>query len=249
MTLTASKTVREYAIETPQTIRVFEKLGIDYCCGGNRPLTEACAASNLRVEDVLQSLEAALAEPVKPAERELRAGSLGELIAHIVQTHHTYVRREIPEIERLMDKVHSKHGVNHPELGKIRSVFHGLGQELSMHLMKEESVLFPYIERMEEAVLQHEPILPPPFGTVGNPVRMMEQEHDSAGGALKTMREVSQDYNPPADACTSFRALYTALKNFEQDLHQHIHLENNVLFPRALAMETGQRVPESVAVN
>jgi regulator of cell morphogenesis and NO signaling len=114
-----------------------------------------------------------------------------------------------------------------------------LAQELTMHMMKEENVLFPYIERMEEAVLQHEPILPPPFGTVANPVRMMEHEHQDAGVALKTLRAASQDYTPPEDACTSFRALYTALANFEKDLHQHIHLENNVLFPRALAMENG----------
>ena len=238
MTTPTAQTVRDYAIETPQTIRVFEKLGIDYCCGGNRPLDEVCAAANLPLDEVLKSLEAAVAEPVKPGERELRAGSLGELVAHIVQTHHVYVRREIPEIERLLEKVCNKHGANHPELLHIRSLFRGLGQELTTHLMKEESVLFPYIERMEEAVIQREPILPPPFGSVANPVRMMEHEHDQAGTALKAMREASRDYNPPSDACTSFRALYQALANFEQDLHQHIHLENNVLFPRAQQMES-----------
>jgi regulator of cell morphogenesis and NO signaling len=239
MTLTTTKNVRDYAIETPQTIPVFEKLGIDFCCGGNRPLEEACASANLDLDQVLQSLETAIAEPVRPSDRELKSGSLAELISHIVRTHHAYVRAQIPEVERLLDKVHSKHGENHPELATIHSTFHGLAQELTMHMMKEENVLFPYIERMEEAVLQHEPILPPPFGTVANPVRMMEHEHEDAGVALKTLRATSQDYTPPEDACTSFRALYTALGNFERDLHQHIHLENNVLFPRALAMENG----------
>ena len=239
MTLTITKTVRDYAIETPQTIPVFEKLGIDFCCGGNRPLEEACASANLDLDQVLQSLETAIAEPVRPSDRELKSGSLAELISHIVRTHHAYVRTQIPEVEHLLEKVHSKHGENHPELMAIHSTFHGLGQELTMHMMKEENVLFPYIERMEEAVLQHEPILPPPFGTVANPVRMMEHEHQDAGVALKTLRATSQDYTPPEDACTSFRALYTALANFEKDLHQHIHLENNVLFPRALAMENG----------
>jgi regulator of cell morphogenesis and NO signaling len=238
MTLTTTKTVREYAIETPQTIPVFEKLGIDYCCGGNRRLDEVCAAANLPVDEVLKSLETALAEPPKPTERELRAGSLAELIAHIVHTHHAYVRTETPHIERLLEKVCTKHGANHPELPHIRSVFRGLGQELSMHMMKEEAVLFPYIERMEEAVVQQEPIMPAPFGTVANPVRMMEHEHDNAGAALKAMRQASQDYTPPADACTSYQALYHALQAFEKDLHQHIHLENNVLFPRAVEMET-----------
>jgi regulator of cell morphogenesis and NO signaling len=105
------------------------------------------------------------------------------------------------------------------------------------HLMKEENILFPFVERMEESVVAHEPILPPPFGTFANPVRMMEHEHDNAGIALRAMREASRDYAVPADACTSFRALYVALENFEKDLHQHIHLENNVLFPRAIEME------------
>ena len=237
MTLTA-KNVRDYAIETPQTIPVFEKLGIDFCCGGNRPLEEACAAANLNVDEVLKSLAAAMAEPVHPSESELQAGSLAELISHIVKTHHVFVRTQIPEVERLMEKVYSKHGANHPQLAYLRSIFHGLGQELTTHLMKEEHILFPYIERMEEAAVEHDPILPPPFGTVANPVRMMEHEHESAGVALKALRETSQHYTPPADACTSFKALYTALENFEKDLHQHIHLENNVLFPRALEMET-----------
>jgi len=191
----------------------------------------------VNVDEVLQSLEAAIAQPAPKNERELRAGSLAELIAHIVGTHHAYVRTQVPEITRLVDKVYSKHGENHPELALIQSTFQGLGQELMMHMMKEENILFPYIERMEESVLQHEPILPPHFGTVANPVRMMEHEHDDAGSALRTLRATSQGYTPPADACTTFQALYTSLRDFERDLHQHIHLENNVLFPRAVEME------------
>jgi regulator of cell morphogenesis and NO signaling len=193
------------------------------------------------VDQVLKSLETAVAEPVKPSERELRAGSLAELIAHILQTHHVYVRREVPELEKLIEKVHAKHGGNHPELQQIRGVFHGLAQELATHMMKEEAVLFPYIERMEESVVQHEPIFPAPFGTIANPVRMMEHEHDNAGAALKALRGASRDYTPPSDACTSYQALYTGLANFEKDLHQHIHLENNVLFPRAVEMERNGR--------
>ncbi len=238
MTVAISKTVRDYAIETPQTIPVFEKLGIDFCCGGNRPLEEACVAANVNVGEVQKALEKALATPVQPSDRELRAGSLAELMSHIVKTHHAYVRSQTPEIEKLLEKVYSKHGEKHPELAHIRSVFRGLGQELMMHMMKEENILFPYIERMEEAVIQGDPILPPPFGTVANPVRMMEHEHDDAGVALKALRETSRGYTPPADACVSFQALYTALENYEKDLHQHIHLENNVLFPRAMQMES-----------
>jgi regulator of cell morphogenesis and NO signaling len=243
MTLTTTRTVRDYAIETPQTIPVFEKLGIDYCCGGNRPLGEACTAANLNLDEVLKQIETAVAEPARPSDRELRSGSLSELIAHIVRTHHVYVRTQIPEVERLTDKVYSKHGENHPELAKIRNVFHDLGQELMTHLMKEENILFPYVERMEDSVIGREPGLPPPFGTVQNPVRMMEHEHDVAGIALRSLRETTGNYAPPADACTSFRALYTALENFEKDLHQHIHLENNVLFPKAVEMEAKNQRP------
>jgi regulator of cell morphogenesis and NO signaling len=140
----------------------------------------------------------------------------------------------------LFDKVCSVHGQNHPELQQIRASFRGLVQELTMHMMKEERVLFPYIVRMEEAVIQKEPVLPSPFGSVQNPVSMMEHEHDSAGNALRAMREASIGYTTPPEACISYQTLYKALAEFEADLHQHIHLENNILFPRAIAMEKAQ---------
>ena len=132
------------------------------------------------------------------------------------------------------------HGKNHPELLELQETFAGLGRELKTHLMKEEMLLFPFIERMEEAVIQKEPVVPGPFGTVENPVAMMEHEHGSAGQALREMRKASNEYVPPADACVSYQTLYKALVAFEADLHQHIHLENNVLFPRAIAMEKGR---------
>ena len=137
----------------------------------------------------------------------------------------------------LFDKVCSVHGKNHPELLQVRASFQGLEQELTMHMMKEEVVLFPYIVRMEESVIQKEPVVPSPFGSVENPVAMMMHEHDSAGEALHAMRNGSASYKRPGDACISFQTLYKALADFEADLHQHIHLENNILFPRAIAME------------
>jgi regulator of cell morphogenesis and NO signaling len=162
---------------------------------------------------------------------------LSDLIAHITSTHHTYTRREIARLGPLFDKVCSVHGKNHPELLHIRAGFRGLAQELTMHMMKEEMVLFPYIVRLEEAVMQREPVSAPPFGSVSNPISMMEHEHDSAGNALRAMRQASSGYNPPPDACVSYQTLYKALVDFEEDLHQHIHLENNILFPRAIALE------------
>ncbi len=238
MSVTTEKTVRELALENPAATRVFEKLGIDYCCGGNQSLEQACRAANLGVDQVLDSLEMAeqttrAAQPVHDWQRE----PLGDLVAHIKTTHHKYTREEIARLGPLFEKVCSVHGQNHPELMHVRASFAGLAQELTMHMMKEEMVLFPYIVRMEEAVIQHEPVLPPPFGSVQNPVAMMEREHESAGAALRAMRQASNGYATPLDACVSYQTLYKTLSEFEADLHRHIHLENNILFPRAIAME------------
>ncbi len=217
---------------------MFEKLGIDYCCGGNKSLEQACRAAKLSMDKVLDSLDTA-EEATRTAQknRDWQSEPLADLVAHVNSTHHKYTREEIARLGPLFDKVCSVHGKNHPELPQMKATFAGLAQELTMHMMKEEMVLFPYIVRMEEAVIQNEPVLPPPFGSVQNPVAMMEHEHDSAGNALRAMREASGGYTPPSDACVSYQTLYKALAEFEADLHQHIHLENNILFPRAIAME------------
>jgi regulator of cell morphogenesis and NO signaling len=236
MTIAVEKTVSELALEIPNATRVFEKLGIDYCCGGGKSLEEACAAARVPSDEVLNALAAA-AQPGTPVEHDWPSELLADLVEHIIQTHHKYTREEIGRLQALLVKVCSVHGRNHPELATIQETFRGLSQELTMHMMKEEMVLFPYIVRMEEAVLQKEPVLPPPFGRVENPVRMMMEEHDSAGEALRAMRQASRGYAVPDDGCVSYRTLYQALEAFEADLHQHIHLENNILFPRAVKME------------
>jgi regulator of cell morphogenesis and NO signaling len=238
MSMTAERTVRELALENAAATRVFEKLGIDYCCGGNKSLGDACRASNLSVDQVIDSLE--MAEEAAHAARKDRnwqTESLADLVAHIKNTHHEYTREEMARLVPLLNKVCSVHGKNHPELQQVRASFQNLVQELTTHMMKEEQVLFPYIVRMEETVIQKEPLLPAPFGSVQNPVTMMEHEHDSAGNALRSMREASCGYMAPGEACISYQTLYKALADFEADLHQHIHLENNILFPRAIAME------------
>jgi regulator of cell morphogenesis and NO signaling len=238
MTVAIEKTVRELALENPAVTRVFEKLGIDYCCGGNQSLDQACRAANLAIDQVLDSL--ALAESATraaPTARDWQRESLSDLITHIIGTHHTYTRDEIARLGPLFDKVCSVHGKNHPELLQVRASYQGLAQELTMHMMKEEMVLFPYVVGMEQAVSHGEPALSSPFGSVRNPISMMEHEHDSAGNALRAMRHASSGYAPPPDACVSYQTLYKALAEFEADLHQHIHLENNILFPRAVAME------------
>jgi len=238
MSVIMDKTVRELALENPAATRVFEKLGIDYCCGGNQSLEQACRAAQLPIQNVLDALDAA-GKPVHAQETNWQSEPLADLVAHIKSTHHKYTREEIARLAPLFDKVCSVHGKNHPELSDVHTTFQGLAQELTTHLMKEEMVLFPYIVRMEEAVIQQEPVLPAPFGSVGNPIAMMEHEHDSAGNALRAMRQASGGYAPPPEACVSYQTLYRALADFEADLHQHIHLENNILFPRAVAMEQG----------
>ena len=240
MSVTAEKTVRELALENSSATRVFERLGVDYCCGGNKPLDEACRAANLSLEEVQRELDTAKQESQKSTDRDWQREPLSELIAHINATHHRFVRTEIARINPLLEKVCGVHGKNHSELLHIQALFRGLAQELTSHMMKEEMVLFPYITRMEEAVIQGEPLLPPPFGTVANPVTMMEHEHDAAGNALRAMRKASNDYAAPEGACASYQALYRAFVEFEADLHQHIHLENNILFPRAIRMERGK---------
>ena len=238
MNAIAEKTVRELAVENPRATRVFEMLGIDYCCGGNQTLEQACQGRNLSVDEVRNSLQAAEHSALASQEdRNWQTEPLGDLISHITSTHHKCTRDQIARLGPLFAKVCSVHGANHPELLQLRDTFTGLSQELATHLMKEEMVLFPYIIRMEEAVIEKAPILPPPFGTVQNPVSMMEHEHDSAGNALRSLREISRGYTAPPDACVTYQTLYKALAELEADLHRHIHLENNILFPRAIEME------------
>jgi regulator of cell morphogenesis and NO signaling len=243
MNIDTTKTVREMALSIPGATRVFEKLGIDYCCGGNKAFEEACEEANLHVQKVIDSLESAAIEHQRRNTDGLQGGGdwqsepLGDLIGHIQNTHHNYVKEEITRLRPLFDRVCNVHGAKHPELAPLRSDFHALSQELTMHMMKEEMVLFRYMERMEESVLAGEPILPAPFGTVENPVAKMVHEHDSAGNLLRHMRQLSNGYAPPEGACTSYKTLYWALAEFERDLHLHVHLENNILFPRAIEME------------
>ncbi len=238
MLVGTEKTVRELVTEVAVAMRVFQKHGIDFCCGGDKTLTEACEKAGVSVDTVLRDIEAA--EKLESARSEQGTNwmkeSLNDLIGHIVSTHHNYVRNEIPRLEKLLTKVPDKHGAKHPELFKVRDLFSALAAELTVHMMKEEQILFPYIARMEESVLAGEPAPPAMFGRVENPVAMMMHEHDSAGDILRELRKVTNGYAAPEDACDGYRSTYKALDEFEADLHQHIHKENNILFPRAVEM-------------
>lgn len=240
MPVDINKTVRDLAVELPYATRVFENLGIDYCCGGKRPLQEACAASGIAVERVVESLDQAQAasdENKQTAGQSWADRSIDEIIDRILERHHAYIREQAPLIQQKFAKVVSKHVERHPELQRAQALFESLSEELMLHLMKEEQILFPYLRRMEESQISGEPLPPSCFGTVRNPIAMMFSEHDSAGEVLKRIRKETGDLNAPEDACVTFQSLYRDLLDFEADLHQHIHLENNILFPRALQME------------
>jgi regulator of cell morphogenesis and NO signaling len=233
---TTTQTVRDIATENPTAVRVFEKYGIDYCCGGRVPLSEACATKGLDVDDVIASLEAATTAPVA-GEKDWSKESLTNLSTYIVDTHHAYVTREVPRLNELAGKVVSRHGDTREELPRIQAKLAELGEELIAHQGKEEVVLFPYIGKFERYASGDGAKPRSCFGTIDHPIKMMTQDHDYAGSLIAEIRGLSADYTPPAGACPTFHAFYTGLREFEQDLHQHIHLENNFLFPRAIALE------------
>lgn len=237
MAFTANTRVKEIAVANPGAKKVLEDAGVDYCCGGERPLHDACMKAGVSAEEILRRLREN-SKQVSAEEKNWTAAALCELTQHIVAKHHGYVREQIPRLRALLDNVKSKHGQNHPELAEIEICFLDLGQEMYGHMQKEEQILFPYIERLERATLEKRKPEPPFFGTVRNPIQMMMQEHDSAGQLLQEMRKLSGGYQPPAEACESYRELYRSLEEFEADMHAHVHLENNILFPRAAEMET-----------
>lgn len=234
--ITTNMTVRDVAVEIPQSTRLFEELKIDYCCGGNRPLAEACSSAGINVDSVMELL--AEAAQSTPDAFDFQNASLPELIAYILDTHHGFTKSEMARLQLLADKVLAAHGGNHPELVHLDELFTRLCDDLTPHMFREEQVLFPYILRLVEAAAHNRSVPFAAFGTVNNPVRMMMREHDTAGEILRELRALTSDYNVPADACISYRTLYHALEDFETDLHQHIHLENNILFPRALDLES-----------
>ena len=236
------QTVREIALEQPSSIRVFEKYGIDYCCGGRKALAEACTAGNIEINHVLAALELAAQSPA-PASTDWAQESLAVLSAHIIDTHHAYVKRELPRLALLAQKVVHRHGASRAELPIIQSTLAELDSELTQHLAKEESILFPYLVLLERSSADGSSKPQGCFNSVAGPIAMMTQEHDAAGTLLASIRRLSNGFTTPSDACPTYHAFYNGLEEFEKDLHQHIHLENNILFPRAIELEASTSGP------
>ena len=230
MVITEEKTVGELAAEVPGAARIFEKHGIDYCCGGKHPVKTACQERGIALETLEDELGQAAACTGEPADRDWNSASLQDLIGHILLRHHAYLRSQLPRIAELFAKVVNAHGERQPALFQVREIFTALDEELDTHMMKEELLLFPAIGKLDSG-------LHPPISSIDQPITRMEREHESAGAALVEMRRLTRDYAIPGFACASYRALFAALVELESDLHRHIHLENNILFPRAIEME------------
>jgi regulator of cell morphogenesis and NO signaling len=236
MSFTTETKVKEIALSNPQARQILEDAGVDYCCGGGKPLRDACLSAEVSADEILEQLKKNRQE-VAASAANWTSAPLVELTRHIREKHHQYVRSAIPNIQALLAKVKAKHGPAHPEVAAIEELFAQIGREMIMHMQKEEQILFPYIDAVERAIKGSGSIEPPFFQTVRNPIQAMMREHDSSGDLVRQIRTASRDYTAPEEACTSFKALYEDLKRFELDLHEHVHLENNVLFPRAVEAE------------
>lgn len=231
--LNASMTVGDLVIQYPHAADMLEQLGIDFCCGGKQPWDAACAAKGLDATTLLQAIKASRPAQSPTQTVDCSTMTMTQLADHIEQTHHAFLKEQLPKVGSMVTKIAEVHGPNHGELRELAQVYLGLDAELSQHMAKEEQILFPFVRELEKADSQ------PSFhcGSIANPIRVMEMEHDKAGQALARLRQLSGDYTTPEDGCATYRATMDGLKELELDLHQHIHKENNILFPRAVEAE------------
>jgi len=236
MTVTLESTIGDIVASDFRTAAVFQRHGIDFCCRGNRSVGDACRDGGIGAEELLRQVADATASPAAGGPR-FNAWDVGMLASYIVANHHEFVRQTIPPLLTHTRKIASVHGSTHPELPEVAALFTGVADEMTSHMTKEEEILFPYIAGLAvPAGRQGRPSSP--FGTVRNPIRMMEAEHESVGGAMARIHELTAGYRIPDDACTTYRVCLQELEAFEHDLHEHVHLENNILFPKAVRLES-----------
>jgi len=232
----ADETLGQLAAKDLRKAQVFKKYGLDFCCGGKKTVKEACAEKGLDVTKIEQELQRTDALPsFRPL--PYMDWNLDFLADYIVNTHHSYVRKMLPDIKTYSEKVWRVHGNHHPELARINQLVQEVNDELAAHMVKEERILFPYIKSLVAAKDNMQPMQAVHFGTIQSPINMMEMEHELVGKNLDEIRKLSNNYLLPEDACASYSLLYRMLDEFEEDLHMHIHLENNILFPKAVEVE------------
>lgn len=237
MTATSDTSVGEIVSGDFRAAAVFQRFGIDFCCGGRRALSDACRDRNVNVLDVLAEVERVCA-PKDAVTPQFSDWGPDALVAYIVRHHHAYVRRILPALLAHTRKVAASHGATHSELKEIATLFEDVAGEMTAHMAREEQILFPYIDGLAMAARLGEPAPVAPFGCVDAPIRMMEHEHESAGQAMARIRDLSEGFTPPDGACMTYTVCFRELEAFERDLQVHVHLENNVLFPKARALES-----------
>ena len=228
--------VSDWVTRYPQSAALFEELQIDYCCGGSVPLSVACQEHGLDPGDIESRLAGAAAVSKTESATNWSDLSVSELCEHIVATHHSWLRSALPRLTELIEKVVKAHGASRPELTELQHVFAELRAELEPHMYREERILFPAIQQMERSSSRPQF----PFGTVANPIRVMEEDHDNVAAALQRIRMLTRGFQVPDDACNAWRAMLDGLRQLEADTHMHVHKENNILFPRAQQMESAR---------
>lgn len=230
------KEIGQFVAEDYRTAAVFSKYKIDFCCNGNRTIEEACSKKGIDSNILMNEIDAIL-NSNRGETIDYKSWPLDLLIDYIEKKHHRYVEEKIPVLRQFLDKLCRVHGERHPELLKINELFTASAGELASHMKKEELILFPFVKQLVKAKLNSEAVRAPQFGTVENPIAMMKHEHDNEGERFRQIAELTDNYNPPADACNTYRVTFAMLDEFEKDLHLHIHLENNILFPEAIKLE------------
>jgi len=236
MDLQKTTLIGDFVAKDFRTAAVFSKYDIDFCCKGQRRLEEVCAKNNINETNLLNELNTVLSTK-NDSGIDFNSWPLDLLIDYIEKNHHRFVQEKTPVILQFLDKLCNVHGSNHPELFEIKELFKSSADELAPHMKKEELVLFPFISRMINATNSHGVIGKPHFGTVKKPISAMMEEHDHEGERFRTIATLTNNYTPPEDACNTYKVTYSMLQEFEQDLHKHIHLESNILFPKAKALE------------
>lgn len=237
MNLNLQTPVGEIARFNYKTVEVFEKLRIDFCCGGDISLEEACKRQKVNAEEVLGSIRQLVGSAQTDSDR-IHSLPLDQLIDHIIEVHHSYVLESIPVLRKYLHKIADVHGANHPELAVVEGYFNQAAENLLNHMQKEEQILFPMIKEMVAAKAGETEFLDSHCGTVQSPIFVMKQEHEAEGDRFEKISGMTNNYTVPEDACNSFLYAYQKLREFEQDLHRHIHLENNILFPEAIKLES-----------
>lgn len=232
----SQKQIGQFVADDFRTAAIFSNYGIDFCCKGNRTIEEVCEKNNIDTNELLgKLLEVKL--QISDQTIDYKSWPLDLLVDYIEKKHHRYVEEKIPVLIQFLDKLCKVHGERHPELFEINELFIGCAGALSSHMKKEELILFPFIKKMVKATLDEQPVGAPQFGTVNNPIAMMMQEHDNEGERFRQIAKLTNNYTPPADGCNTYNVTFAMLEEFENDLHLHIHLENNILFPEAAKLE------------